>query len=654
MDWHEKILSEFPPGVHPLTLVEDADGLLAEERVQGWLREQGFDVVRFDDSVAFRYVHESSFRVRLEQGKATNLVVVFGAGIAPSLPFDLLAAGHRVSVGLRELFPTLSQRVVAAMDPADLGALHEACERVKPGTLGDDATKDFALRHVFGVDVDAAIESHDLLGVLLRLHYSERRMPRLVVERFLAVLRHNGHLADWPLESIVGDRSAFFAFLQEHWPAFVERTVGSDSDGEDRPARVEASSLPFGHADVRVYIDNLFLEGHLQPIDHLHAGRLAQTWLRVGVRGTDDGARADRLERLLERAETAIPSGDARYRDWLGFARIWGELLGSALAVSKEDDRAGQLRGRVDAAFDDWLHAHYAGLANLPSVPPVMLHHIPRALSRELDDGTASKVALVVVDGLSVDQWVVVRSELARQRPSLHMQQDAVFAWIPTITAVSRQAAFAGVPPFGFPSSIQGTASEPSLWRRFWERENIGNQQVCYVKGLGKGGLDDVEDAIAQPNVRVAGLVVDTVDKIMHGMELGARGMHNQVRQWAAEGHLAQLLDLLLEHGFCVYLTSDHGNIEAQGCGRLAEGATAEVRGERVRVYADDSLRRRWSEQLPDAVAWPSVGLPDDYQPLLAPGRMAFVGEGERIVCHGGACIEEVIVPLVRIVGGTP
>jgi hypothetical protein len=27
---------------------------------------------------------------------------------------------------------------------------------------------------------------------------------------------------------------------------------------------------------------------------------------------------------------------------------------------------------------------------------------------------------------------------------------------------------------------------------------------------------------------------VDKVDKIMHGMEMGMAGMHNQVRQWAS------------------------------------------------------------------------------------------------------------------------
>jgi hypothetical protein len=58
---------------------------------------------------------------------------------------------------------------------------------------------------------------------------------------------------------------------------------------------------------------------------------------------------------------------------------------------------------------------------------------------------------------------------------------------------------------------------------------------------------------------------VDKVDKIMHGMQMGTAGMHNQVRQWAKRPYLNMLLDLLLDLGFRVYLTSDHGNIEAIG-----------------------------------------------------------------------------------------
>jgi len=135
----------------------------------------------------------------------------------------------------------------------------------------------------------------------------------------------------------------------------------------------------------------------------------------------------------------------------------------------------------------------------------------------------------------------------------------------------------------------------------------------------------------------------------MHGMELGAAGMLNQVRQWAMQGFMSELIDTLLNQGFQILLSSDHGNIEARGCGRPAEGAVADIRGERVRVYPDDLLRAAVRERFPDAIEWPSLGLPDDYRALLAPHRKAFIRDGETIVGHGGISIEELIVPLIQI-----
>lgn len=108
-------------------------------------------------------------------------------------------------------------------------------------------------------------------------------------------------------------------------------------------------------------------------------------------------------------------------------------------------------------------------------------------------------------------------------------------------------------------------------------------------------------------------------------------------------------LDSLLEKRFVVFLTSDHSNIEAQGCGRPTEGVVADLRGERVRVYPNQALRTRVKERFPDAIAWLPVGLPEDYLPLLAPNRHAFIQPGDRIVGHGGISLEELIVPFVRI-----
>ena len=112
---------------------------------------------------------------------------------------------------------------------------------------------------------------------------------------------------------------------------------------------------------------------------------------------------------------------------------------------------------------------------------------------------------------------------------------------------------------------------------------------------------------------------------------------------------MARLLDLLLDAGFAVYLTSDHGNVEAAGIGRPAEGVLAAVRGERSRIFPTESLRDSLHGRFPAAIAWPPLGLPPDFYPLLAPARGAFVGAGETVVSHGGISLEELIVPLVQI-----
>jgi len=147
---------------------------------------------------------------------------------------------------------------------------------------------------------------------------------------------------------------------------------------------------------------------------------------------------------------------------------------------------------------------------------------------------------------------------------------------------------------------------------------------------------------------RAVGLVVDKIDKIMHGMQLGAAGMHNQSKQWCQGGYLGSLIGYLLDYGYEVWMTSDHGNIECRGKGRPSEGAIAETRGGRVRVYPTPDLRSQVATNFTFAHEWQPVGLPSDYFPLVASGSDAFINPGDSIVGHGGIAIEEVIVPLVK------
>lgn len=144
------------------------------------------------------------------------------------------------------------------------------------------------------------------------------------------------------------------------------------------------------------------------------------------------------------------------------------------------------------------------------------------------------------------------------------------------------------------------------------------------------------------------GLVVDEVDDRIH-KERSKKDVAMWIRTWLATGFVERLFSLLLDKGYHVYLTADHGNVEATGIGRPNQGVIAETRGERVRVYRSESLLVDSAVAYPGTVRLDVAGLPATFMPLFAGGRTAFVPEGEQVVVHGGVSVEELIVPFVKV-----
>ena len=118
--------------------------------------------------------------------------------------------------------------------------------------------------------------------------------------------------------------------------------------------------------------------------------------------------------------------------------------------------------------------------------------------------------------------------------------------------------------------------------------------------------------------------------------------------KWCDTGFVARLFFLLAEYGYRIYLTSDHGNVEVDGIGRLSQGVVSELRGERVRTYRSDALAASVPAGI-DAFRFDIAGLPADFLPLYAHARGAFVSQGDQIVAHGGISVEELIVPFIRV-----
>jgi hypothetical protein len=666
--WRGPILQHFgeaSAGAGRLTVVSDPDDLLTEPGVVERLAARGLELITFGDPVAFRYAYESRFRQHWDRGEATHLVVVIRTdhGDLKHIPHDLLdearGSGRVLSFGLVHLFPSLAPDVLAELDPQHFDALAHALDQANPGSLGTNATRDFVLRHVFEIAPELIKQPADLLRVLLRRHYRAQVFPESLDARFIEVLSQNPKWRSWPLERIVPNRAAFLTFLGERWPGFLlakglHAAPGCEQSG---PSIAGPADLPFDHDDVRVYVDNLFIEGLLepttavQPIDD-------KRWFGVGIAGSPGSSDEGRFSHLLEELGTSVPSADdATYRDWQDYSLRWGTWARLRWQTLPHRDVSSEAAAiafveRVQAAFSTWLLRRFGSMSTLPYLPrPVLGHHVPHYLAHHLGQAGTSRVALLVIDGMAIDQWRILRDTLNRH----HVDEHAIFSWIPTLTQIGRQAIFSGRIPMEFPTSIDGTHREAQHWSSFWQDHGLPARAISYVSPQGDGEsfvsvAGRILDA-ATASVRVLGGVIGLIDQSVHGMMRGSRGLHAIVEEWAQTRELADLVASLLQLGFTVYLTADHGNTAGRGIGKPNVGVTAQQRGQRAHIFRYKAFRDSTAPLYPAAIMWPQIGLPPDYFALLAPYGTSFVPEGREAVSHGGIALEEVMVPFVRITG---
>ena len=657
--WADRILKEFPSDLARLWIVTDPDDVLLDEQVLSGLRERGFDVLPFEDSIAFRAEYEERYRAaweRGESGPSRALVLQLRGTALDDLPWDYLRQARKVSLGLVELFPRLSYAVIRQLGSEMLPALFEAQARHVQQSLGEAATKEFVLTHIFRINPHLITRSEDLWRELLRLHYRDAMLPSVLAEHVEHVLGERSIFKGIPVADLFSQKSLALHVVQDAWYRYLAKLglTGTRTGEPAPPDYVPKLDIPFDHHDVRVIVDSMFLDGTLHPLAIQGTPVNLPEWVKVGVVQDPASMRNLVLEGIKNLADE-LPNAASSYRDWTHFSRRIGEVisrfhgLDAALTESLKDEMWG-LVSEADSRLQEWVKTHYADLPSLPAAKaPVMVHHVPRYLAMRRARGE-EKIALVVFDGLAVDQWTQIRECIVHRAPRLMFDENACFAWLPTLTSVSRQALFSGLRPREFADSIETTSKEPQHWTRFWQDQGLRANEVFYRKSLKlTDDLPELEAQLSNPTVKIAGLVVNTVDEIIHGAVLGKRGVAAQIRSWCDSGFVDRLVAMLLDNGFHVYLTADHGNAEAVGIGRPNQGVAAELRGERVRTYRSEAVIAETAAAYPDTFRLAIAGLPANFMPLFAGGRGAFVPKGDQVVVHGGMSLEELIVPFVKV-----
>ncbi len=639
--WYDRLTATIVPERARLWTVLDPDGLFLEPAVGSILKARGYEIVAIEDQFRFRYDYERRFR----PCESAQWIVHAPSADEGMVPFDVLSESHVLHVNVAALFENLDPNVVKSLGTDRYRALDAAYGFQIRSRLSSEATKDFISANLFRFSPTAVRTAADFWVARFDLFFDGAKLPAVLAERASGVMALPDDLPRDEAVRMLIDDAVFVDRVQRDWDAYVAAlAVGG------QPA---ADLIPLEQPRIRRSLDTMVLDGVVRPAVASDPDGLLPAWSLPMV-VADQAARRRLLERRIDEAIADVPASDADHRAWFAFARRYATIVSDHHAMEHEDrsvltQRVATLRRTADEHLRAWLPMRYDDLASASPVrAPVMVHQVARHIEHRRSS-PKGRTALIVMDGLALDQWLLLERETADELPWALIDAGAAFAWLPTLTSVSRQSIFAGAVPRTFAPTIRSTSAEPRQWKRFWTDAGLPSGSIFYGKGISsRTSVDELLSELTSLPEMV-GVVVDVVDRMMHGTVLGKANLAAQIDYWLRSGAWTTLIGWLLMNDYEIYVTADHGNTDAVGVGRPNEGVAPLERGERVRAYDSSTLRENFLAACPSAFAFDPAGLPTVLLPAFAGPGEAFINRGEHVVTHGGASLEELIVPFVRI-----
>jgi hypothetical protein len=142
-----------------------------------------------------------------------------------------------VSLSLANLFPRLSYPVVRQIGAEHHEALFAAQAKHASQALGESATKEFVLTHIFKISPHLISRPEDLWRELLRLHYRDAGLPLVLADHVAHVLGDHAAFKDLPISELFASKSTLLRVVQDAWYRYLSRLgLTGTRTGEPTPA----------------------------------------------------------------------------------------------------------------------------------------------------------------------------------------------------------------------------------------------------------------------------------------------------------------------------------------------------------------------------------------------------------------------------------
>lgn len=406
-------------------------------------------------------------------------------------------------------------------------------------------------------------------------------------------------------------------------------------------ARDAASGQPADEATIAVLRRNFYAAGALASIELVEGlARIAR--FLAAARKLPADLEVDQWL-ALGAVDVAWVDGELR-RVRCQLERVAPDLLEPARIVL---EAARAQRDGLNLAFAKALAAEWSEVSARQDVRrPLPLHRVTKGIVRRLVD-EGRRVLLMVLDGCDMASFHSLLEHLppgiGLSLPPLRggpLKDDLTatgplmtgISLLPTVTSHARRALFAGeIPGNQALDETEAVAANASGDKRAWQENPALDsvQKVLLLKGELTGDGEALLKALSQP-YKVVAAVINGIDDALSSKEVTPLPSW----RWDMLGQgLMEVLKAAVEAHWTVIVTSDHGHTP---------------HWDATRKRLPRALGQRFShEPVPGAVRFEGPRIPGGPLHLLT--ELGAWHGGQRRGYHGGAGLEEVVVPIALL-----
>ena len=607
---NEKIKGLVYSSHKPNSIVYDEDNLFEYEDIRQTIEEDGYIIINAESSLDVRLKYELTIKNRDEK----YLIVI------PSnyqlLP-DLMQNIYYRHLNLKKIFPNLDSGVIKGLSYNALCMLYSIKLYEE---LGYEKTIKFLLENLYAVNLDTLKSNKPkerLLSALIVVFLGKNHI-NLTIAEYLTKLA----VPYFPeLSSSILNRGRLLLFLNEKWLKFI-----NNND----------TYIDFEELILSKSMAHLFVFELMKPLkitqDRFES---VSKQLRIGVFINEMEDNDRELSSLIEYCFEQQQIIEDSYEEWFSIIQVLAKAKIKELQTGDTclKSQFAEIETKLNERFQRFIDNTYSSLFSLSGIKkPVLVTRILDYIKAQPN----SKKALVVIDGMNFWQGLMLRNVLSAN--GMTVDTKTTMAFIPSITAWSRQAIFRG----DRPALNEDNSQEELLFREYWKKNNYNPIGINFIK-------INLSKLYITPEIgtftNILGIVCNDLDDVMHGIVLGNDQLKSSTEQWIKDNKVAELVNTLRSYGFKIFITSDHGNVQATGIKnlRINEKVGALSRSRRHLHFSNKEMLSNFLEQNPNL----DIGIRDNS--VYLKNDDAFITEGTKIVTHGGSHLWEILIPFMEI-----